>query len=165
MLLINLMGICDSNSDSKYKYEEKGSNEKHNHILIFSNPPMRNNKNDFICDCCNKTFKNIGSFHCIACNYNMCRECFDYSGGIIYNMYREGQQGQIESHKEHVLVYGKSKSKIEKGLTYGDMPLYTCKICGAKLIKNYIKCWTCSKCDYDICDKCFNENQGIVYNN
>ena len=156
------MGICDSKS--KYKYEEKGMNEKHNHMLIFSNPPMRNNKPDFYCDCCSKHFKNIGSFHCITCNFNMCRECFDYSGGIIYNKYIEGQKGQINTHEEHVLVYGKSHSKGEQGLKYGGMKLYGCKICGVTFLTDYIKCWSCPLCDYDVCDKCFNENRGVIYN-
>ena len=155
------MGICES--DSKYRYEEKGVNEKHNHMLIFSNPCMRNNKPDFICDCCSKEFKNIGSFHCITCNFNICRECFDYSGGIIYNTFTEGQKGQIKSHEEHVLIYGKSNSKGVVGLTCSGKKLYACKICGAHYFIDFIKCWSCPLCDYDVCDKCFKENGGVIY--
>ena len=162
LIIIFLMGICDSSKDEKYKYEEKGMNEKHEHMLIFSNPPMRNKVKDFYCNCCSKKFENIGSFHCIVCNYNMCRECFDYSGGIIFNKYIEGKKGQINSH-EHVLEYGLSKSKKEKGLKYGGLQLYTCKICGATFLKDYIKCWTCPLCDYDVCDKCFNQSRGTTY--
>ena len=157
------MGICNK-SDNKYKYEEKGTNEKHNHMLIFSNGPMRDNKKDFYCNVCSKHYENVGSFHCILCNYNMCRECFDYSGGIIFNIYQDGQRGQINSHSEHVLVYGKSNNKGVKGLSYGGEKLYSCKICGASFLLKYIKCWSCPLCEYDICDKCFNENGGIIYN-
>ena len=163
------MGFCCSSNESKsnsknaYKYEEKGINEKHEHMLIFSNPPMRDNQKDFYCNCCSKKFENLGSFHCIKCKFNMCRECFDYAGGIIYNMYTEGQKGQINFHPEHALEYGKSKSKKVKGLTYGGEQLYNCKLCGAAFMTNHIKCWSCPLCDYDVCDKCFNENRGIIY--
>ena len=155
---------CICNSDNKYKYEEKGMNEKHKHMLIFSNPSMRNNQKDFFCSCCNKKFENIGSFHCITCNYNMCRECFDYSGGVIFNLYKEGQKGQVNNHPGHVLVYGKSNNKGEEGLSLGGKKLYPCKICGATFLIDYIKCWSCPLCDYDICDKCFSESSGIIYN-
>ena len=157
------MGICKS--DEKYKFIEKGMNEKHNHMLIFSSPAMRNNQKDFFCSCCSKKFENIGSFHCIKCNFNMCRECFDYSGGIILNIYKEGQKGQIDSHSEHALIYGKSNSKGEKGLSLGGKQLYPCKICGATFYIEYTKCWSCPLCEYDVCDKCFNQSGGIVYNN
>ena len=155
---------CICNSDNKYKYEEKGMNEKHKHMLIFSNPSMRNNQKDFFCSCCNKKFENIGSFHCITCNYNMCRECFDYSGGVIFNLYKEGQKGQLNNHPEHVLVYGKSNNKGEEGLSLGGKKLYPCKMCGATFLIDYIKCWSCPLCDYDVCDKCFSESSGIIYN-
>ena len=155
---------CICKSDNKYKYEEKGMNEKHKHMLIFSNPSMRNNQKDFFCSCCSKKFENIGSFHCITCNYNMCRECFDYSGGVIFNLYKEGQKGQLNNHPEHALVYGKSNNKGEEGLSLGGKKLYPCKICGATFLIDYIKCWSCPLCDYDICDKCFSESSGIIYN-
>ena len=153
---------CKCDIKEKYNYNAKGMNEKHGHMLIFSSPTMRNNVKDFYCNYCRKKFQNIGSFHCIVCNYNMCRECFDYSGGIIFNKYIEGKKGQINSH-EHVLEYGLSKSKKEKGLKYGGLQLYTCKICGATFLKDYIKCWTCPLCDYDVCDKCFNQSRGTTY--
>ena len=155
------MGICSSGNN--YKYEEKGKNEKHKHMLIYSSPEMRDNKNDFFCNCCSKDFKGVGSFYCVSCNYNMCKECFDYSGGIIINLYKDGQKGQVQSHNEHVLIYGKTNNKGQPGLSLGGKSLYGCKMCGATFLADYVKCWSCPKCEYDVCDKCFNENGGTIY--
>ena len=63
------MGAC--NSDKGYKYDVKGMNEKHKHMLIFTSPNMRES-NNFICSCCSKNGKDIGSFHCIKCKCDMC---------------------------------------------------------------------------------------------
>ena len=147
-------------SDSQYRYDVKGMNEKHNHMLIFTSPDMRNQKN-FTCTCCGKTYENLGSFRCIKCNFDMCRECFDYSGGIIFDVYKEGQKGKISTHEEHILVYGKSNLK-GKTIKFNGTKLYTCKICDGNFFAQCIKCWSCPSCDYDVCDKCFGAKGGKI---
>ena len=152
------MGIC---SNKNYKNDVKGMNEKHNHMLIFLSPTLRNEKN-FICSLCGKNYENIPSFNCIKCHFDMCKECFDYTGGMIYNVFKDGQKGQISTHDEHVLVYGKSNTK-GKTLKLNGKLLYTCKICDANYYADYIKCWSCPLCDYDVCDKCFSQKGGKIY--
>ena len=156
------MGSC--NSDEGYKYDVKGMNEKHQHMLIFTSPNMRDSKS-FICSCCSKNCKDIASFHCIKCKFDMCKECFDYSGGIIFSLYKEGQKGQVNSHPEHVLVYGNTNLKGKSLVKLNGKILYNCSVCDACFLADYIKCWTCPLCNYDVCDKCFSEKGGKVYSN
>ena len=152
---------CFCNSENKFRFEDKGINEKHQHMLVFSDASMRNSPN-FTCNCCGKAFQNISCFYCLSCNYNMCKECFDYSGGIKLNVYKDGQVGSINRHSQHKMVYGKSKSKTTE--KFNDKKVYVCKICNGKFLLDYIRCWTCTEGDFDACDRCFNETGGKIIN-
>ncbi len=157
------MGICDSSKDKKIDLdyiEEKGINEKHNHMLTFCKPFMRKDSDSFICLCCNKEFENTGSYHCINCNFNICKECFNYSGGILFDKIQDGKKGIIYSHSNHQLIYGKSNSKGKKNSKLNDNLLYMCNKCNCYFLIDYIKCWSCPQCDYNICDKCFRNTGG-----
>ena len=156
------MGICSSkkgNTNINYK-EEKGINEKHEHMLVYCEPFMRINPDNFVCFCCKKTFYKTGSFHCVSCNFNICRECFSYTGGIIYNKITEGKKGVINTHPNHQLIYSKSKSKGIKDIKLNCNNLYMCNKCNCYFLIDYINCWTCSRCEFNLCDKCFKNNNG-----
>lgn len=157
------MGICHSTKDEiDINYiEDKGMNEKHPHMLIYCKPFMRKNGVNFTCVCCNKEYNNIGNFHCIKCNYNICKECFHYTGGILYSKFSDGQKGKISCHQGHELIYKKSESRIKKS-DINELPLYICNVCQCYFLSDYIKCWTCSKCNFNICDKCFRNSNGTV---
>ena len=45
---------------NQHNFGEKGLNEKHNHMLVFSSQKMRNNNPDFTCDICSKLIKKVG---------------------------------------------------------------------------------------------------------
>ena len=140
--------------------EEKGVNEKHSHLLLFCEPNMRKNAAIFECFCCKKIFNNTGSFHCITCGFNLCRECFNYTGGLIYDKIQEGKKGIVSTHPEHELIYGRSNSKGKIVSNLNNNTLYKCNNCNIMFLINYCKCWSCNKCEFNICDKCFKDLLG-----
>ena len=42
------------------------------------------------------------------------------------------------------------------------IPTYTCPYCKGVFLMEYAESWNCSRCGYDICDKCFIENDGKI---
>ena len=159
------MGLCNSSKSPKLNQDkyEKGINEKHPHMLFFINSSLRKEPN-FICKCCSKSFDNEGSFHCITCNFNICRECFVYSGGIFFDNITDGQKGNISKHPDHQLTYGITKTKGEKYKELNSRPVYKCNICETYFLVDYSKCWNCEQCNYNVCEKCFRENKGKFVN-
>ena len=157
------MGSCCESDPkafrNKYKEKEKGITNLHEHMLIYSDLYWREYSNEgFTCNKCNEPINNNGCFHCRKCNYSLCPRCFYDSNGEISNDYQVNQKGQIERHK-HILIYRDINSR-NIPITYN--PTFKCRICGAFFLMEYAEAWNCTKCGYDICDKCFKENGGVI---
>ena len=158
-----MCGCCSSNDPlayrNKYKEKEKGICSYHEHMLIYSNYYWREYyEKEFTCSICQIKMNNNGYFLCRKCNYALCPKCFYYSDGKISNDFQVGLKGQISRHK-HILTYMDLNAR---NIPVTTIPTYTCPYCKGVFLMEYAESWNCSRCGYDICDKCFIENDGKI---
>ena len=157
------MGCCELDPISlkkKYKESDKGISKLHEHMLIYSNIYWKeyNDDESFICNQCNDKISSNGCFLCRKCNYALCSKCFYSSKGKIANDFQTNKKGQINDHK-HILT---CRDIHSRNIPLAFNPTYKCHICGAIFLMDTVESWNCPKCGYDICDKCFKENKGII---
>jgi hypothetical protein len=112
----------------------------HEHPLIYCRTSRFEDKQTaWCCDICDKGYSDkIWSFYCTVCDYDLCLKCskryipddeFIISHGI-----------KVDKH-EHPLVFMKTNR------------LWTCSQC-SKSNDIFEPSFCCTKCDYDICEKC-----------
>ncbi len=119
----------------------------HEHEMVYCRISSKNkNMNKtYTCDLCFRSYNHsIWSFYCTNCNYYICLSC---SKRYIPASKFINIGIKINAHN-HKLVYMVTKRK------------WTCKLC-QKSYDKYNPTYYCSKCNYDVCEKCMKKKDNF----
>ena len=132
----------------------------HNHYLKYKSA-----QSEWTCDFCCKEFdKDIDSFGCRNCNYDLCRECLSMNQNTFYEKLKKRLENEryiniINSNQNNFIIKACfHQHQLEYKLAYNSQK-FICDLCKRKYENT--KSFNCNLCKFDICFKCLYEKDSL----
>ena len=144
--------------------------DEHEHPLLLCNC-QKNNNDNWACNKCSSNYNScIPSFYCTYCDYSLCQKCL---GELKLNQIKRSNENIIIFNNYNMLVNNNSFIWQKKTPSHiHSLTLirrvnnnsWICDNCNQTYKNNAKLLFYCSLCDYNLCTKCYMNNNTIESN-